>query len=231
MSIIPLIYSANHMFVDLPEGRWLVDTGCPNTFGTPGHVTWDGVRRSVPQQYGPVTMREIQSHVNTPFVGMIGSDLLNAQDSCWDGPAGELRLGDANIPAEASAVEFEDLMGAPVVRARIGAHTARCIFDTGAQFGYVLDERLTEGGVPDGRINDFNPIIGAIESPAWRVEVVLGGARFTERVGLLSGIASQALKAFGIDAFIGCSWLSSRTVWYQPTARRLFISSSPKTLP
>ena len=27
MTTIPLIYCAHHMFVDLPEGRWLVDTG------------------------------------------------------------------------------------------------------------------------------------------------------------------------------------------------------------
>lgn len=227
MTTIPLVYCANHMFVDLPEGRWLVDTGCPNTFGTPSHVTWAGVRRSVQQRYGPLSMQGIQSHVNTPFVGIIGSDLLNAQDSCWDGPAGELRLGDANAHADAFTIEFQNLMGAPVVQARFGAHTARCIFDTGAQFGYVLDERLTEGGAPDGRINDFNPIIGAIESPAWRVEVALGGARFTERVGLLSEIASQSLKAFSIDALIGCSWLASHTIWYQPAARLLSISASP----
>ena len=226
MTTIPLIYCANHMFVDLPEGRWLVDTGSPATFGTPGHVTWGGVQRSVPQQFGPVGIPEIQTHVDSPFVGMIGTDLLNAQDSCWDGPAGEFRIGDANVHPEATPIEFERLMGVPTLQARIGAHSARCLFDTGAQFGYVLNEQLVEGGIPDGRITDFNPIIGAIDSAAWRAEVGLGATRFTERFGLLSGAAAEMLKIVGIDALIGCSWLHARTVWYQPGLRRISISAA-----
>ena len=225
MTTIPLIYCAHHMFVDLPEGRWLVDTGSPATFGTPGHITWGGVRRDVPQQFGPVGIPEIQTHVDSPFVGMIGTDLLNAQDSCWDGPAGEFRIGDANVHPEATTIEFESLMGIPMVQARIGAHSARCLFDTGAQFGYVLEEQLVEGGTPDGRIIDFNPIIGAIDSAAWRAEVGLGGVRFTERFGLLSGAAAAMLQMVGVDALIGCSWLHARTIWYQPGLRRISISS------
>ena len=226
MTTIPLIYCANHMFVDLPEGRWLVDTGSPVTFGTPGHVTWGGVRRSVPQQFGPVSMEVIQTHVDTPFDGMIGTDLLNAQDSCWDGPAGEFRIGDANVHPEATPIDFESFMGTPVVHARIGAHSARCLFDTGAQYGYVITEQLVEGGTPDGRINDFNPIIGAIESAAWRAEVELGAVRFTERFGLLTGPAAAMLKMVGVDAFIGPSWLHTRTLWYQPGLRRISISAA-----
>ncbi len=35
----PLVYTARHMFVDLPQGRFLVDTGSPLTFGrVPGQV-------------------------------------------------------------------------------------------------------------------------------------------------------------------------------------------------
>ena len=224
MTTIPLIYCANHMFVDLPEGRWLVDTGSPATFGIPGHITWGGVRRSVPLQFGPANIPEIQTQIRTPFVGLIGTDLLNAQDSCWDGPAGEFRMGDANVHPAATNVEFESLMGMPILQARIGAHSARCLFDTGAQFGYVLNEHLVEGGTPDGRITDFNPIIGAIDSPAWRAEVGLGAARFTERFGLLTGLTAAALKMVSIDALIGCSWLHTHTIWYQPGRRRISIS-------
>ena len=112
-----------------------------------------------------------------------------------------------------------------MLQARIGAHSARCLFDTGAQFGYVLEEQLVEGGTPDGRIIDFNPIIGAIDSAAWRAEVGLGGVRFTERFGLLSGAAAAMLQMVGVDALIGCSWLHARTIWYQPGLRRISISS------
>jgi hypothetical protein len=171
-------------------------------------------------------MPEIQTHVDTPFVGMIGTDLLNAQDSCWDGPAGEFCIGDVNVHPEAAPIDFESFMGTPVVYARIGAHSTRCLFDTGAQFGHVLREQLVEGGTPDGRINDFNPIIGAIESAAWRADVELGAVRFTERFGLLTGPAAAMLQMIGVDAFIGCSWLHTRTRWYQPGLRRFSISAA-----
>ena len=154
---------------------------------------------------------------------MIGTDLLNAKDSCWDGQAGEFRIGDSNVHPEAATIEFESLMGVPTLQTRIGAHSARCLFDTGAQFGYVLNEQLVEGAIPDGRITDFNPIIGAIDSVAWRAEVALGTTLFTERFGLLSGAAAEMLKIVGIDAIIGCSWLHARTIWYQPGLRRISI--------
>ncbi|HAQ67576.1 MAG TPA: hypothetical protein DCR70_07585, partial [Phycisphaerales bacterium] len=127
---------------------------------------------------------------------------------------GEFRIGDAHVHPEATTIEFESLMGIPMVQARIGAHSARFLFDTGAQFGYVLMEQLVEGGTPDGRIIDFNPIIGAIDSAAWRAEVGLGGVRFTERFGLLSGAAAAMLQMVGVDALIGCLRLHARTIWY-----------------
>ena len=34
----PLLFQANHMFVDLPEGWFLVDTGSPFSFGATGTV-------------------------------------------------------------------------------------------------------------------------------------------------------------------------------------------------
>ena len=104
--------------------------------------------------------------------------------------------------------------------------SVRCLFDTGAQDGYVITEQLVEGGTPDGRINDFNPIIGTIESAAWREEVELGAVRFTERFGLLTGPAAAMLKMVGVDAFIGPSWLHTRTLWYQPGLRRISISAA-----
>lgn len=114
--------------------------------------------------------------------------------------------------------------GTPVVTARIGNRSARCIFDTGAQFGFLLDGDLAEGARSDGTIDDFSPIIGAIRSDAWRVRVALGSVQFEERCGLLTGVSATALTMFGVDAIIGCSWLPNRTVWYRPHAGELALS-------
>ncbi len=224
MRTLPLIYAAKHMFVDLPEGRWLVDTGNPTTFGAPGVITWNGVERKVPTSLGPLTISDIATHVEMNFVGLLGADLINAQDTCWDGPSGEFRLHDARVSADAVAIDYTELLGAPILHASIGGHRARCIFDTGAQFGYILHDRFAEGGIPDAHIDDFSPLLGAINCPSWRVQADVNGVRFTERVGRLDGLAGFTLSAFGIDAIIGCSWLPSRRVWCQPSARKLFVS-------
>jgi hypothetical protein len=224
MFTIPLLYAARHMFIDTPEGRWLVDTGAPTTFGKGGTITWRGTRRAIGDRFGPVDIGQIQVHIEMPIEGLVGADLLSEEDSCWDGPAGEFRIGPAEIPASADCVPFESLLGTPVVSAQIGGRTARCIFDTGAQFGFLLDRDLAEGAPSDGTIDDFSPIIGAIRSDAWRVGVALGSVRFEERCGLLTGMGASALAMFGVDAIIGCSWLPNRTVWYRPHAGQLGIS-------
>ncbi len=223
MTIVPLVYCARHMFVDLPEGRWLVDTGSPITFGTPGKITWDGATRTVPRAIGGVTMEDIQRHIDTPLVGLIGLDLLNAQDSCWDGPAGEMRIGDGDAPADSVSIEFESFMGVPVVQPSIMGRHARCIFDTGAQYGYVISEGLEDGGADDGQMEDFNPQLGRIQSPAWLVQADLAGIQFNERVGRLPGAAAMLFRSNGIDAVIGCSWLPTRRVWYRPMAKRINV--------
>jgi len=70
-------HAARHMFTETSEGRWLVDTGAPSTFGSSGSITWRGTRRAVPDRFGPVELGQVQSHISTPIAGLIGVDLLN----------------------------------------------------------------------------------------------------------------------------------------------------------
>lgn len=224
MTTIPLIFAAGHMFADLPEGRWLVDTGLPITFGRGGTITWDGRRRQIPSQFGPFRMEQIQPHVNMPIVGMVGVDLLNAQDLCWDGPAGECRVGEEPNSAVAASLRFTSVMGVPVMDALLGGQVAKCILDTGAQFGYLLDRGYTRGAEEDEVIHDFNPILGDIVSPSWKVEVKLDSVGFVERFGLLEGRGGAALGLMGVDGVIGCSWMAQRKIWYRPGELTLSVA-------
>ena len=230
----PLTYAARHMFIDLPEGRWLVDTGSPATFGTPGCITWGGRRREVPRSLNAfgmsmmeIGMDQIQPHVEMPIVGILGVDLLNECDTCWDGPAGLMHLSPSEPPEDVLTIPMESpavAMGVPLIEVRIGACDVICVLDTGAQYGYVLDERLVEGGEPQPRIADFNPVLGAIDSPSWRVRLDLGGGvEVTERVGMLDGMARMALGMIGVEAVIGCSWLSPFRVWYRPSTMEISL--------
>jgi hypothetical protein len=216
MTTIPLVYAARHMFVDLPEGRWLVDTGSPLSFGDTGSITWAGHRRSIARRLGPIGMEQIRPHVDCPVVGLIGLDILNESESCWDGPAGQFHIGPRPVAADAVVMPFESVMGVPVIRVSVGGNALRCIFDTGAQYGYLLTESIARTGVPDGAISDFNPILGAISSGAWKLEVQAQGLRFVERFGVLGGAGAMSLSMMSIDGIVGCSWLPGCTVWYRP---------------
>lgn len=43
---------------------------------------------------------------------------------------------------------------------QIAGIETKCIFDTGAQYGYVINDQLLAGGKEDGEFSDYNPIIG-----------------------------------------------------------------------
>ena len=77
----------------------------------------------------------------------------------------------------------------------------------------------------------FNPILGAIDSPSWRVELDLGGGvKVIERVGLLGGMARMALGMIGFEAVIGCSWLPPFQVWYRPSRMEISLQGGRRTL-
>lgn len=220
----PLVFAANHMFVDLAEGRFLVDTGSPLSFARSGRVTFAGEARSIPKSMLGLDLDAICSGLGLECDGLLGTDLLGACDTCWDGPGRRFLVHAGEPRSDAVRVPYQDMLGTPVVEARIGGRTAACVFDTGAQYGYVLDRTLAAGGAADGTIDDFNPVIGRICSEAWRIPVELRGIRFDERFGLLDTLSAGLLGALGAEAIIGCSWLPSKRVWFMPRRGQIAIA-------
>lgn len=45
------------------------------------------------------------------MVGLIGLDILNESESCWDGTAGRFHIGPRPVATDTVAVPFESLMG------------------------------------------------------------------------------------------------------------------------
>lgn len=217
----PLVYASNHMFVELAEGRFLVDTGSPMTFARMGRITFAGSTRAVAESMLGLDVDAICDGLGFKCDGLVGTDLLGGCDTCWDGPGKRFVVHAGEPPADAIRVPYRDMLGTPVVEARIGGRVASCVFDTGAQYGYILGESLAAGGAADGMLDDFNPVIGRIRSQAWRIPVELHGIRFDERFGLLDGLSAGLLGALGADAIIGCSWLASRQVWFMPQRRQI----------
>lgn len=221
----PLSLSEGHLFVELPEGPFLVDTGSPFSFSTPRSATVGSRRHELPAEFNvgvPVGRAEIARFIKGTFAGLLGMDVLGQYHLAFDLPGASLHFASTSdgLPFEggpaASRIELRDPFGAPAIITNFGL----TIFDTGAQYGYVLDARLCSNDEPAADIVDYNPVLGEIHSPSWQVEVDLTNAhRFAsstalirERVGVFPALYAAAFSVLQVRALIGCSWLKDWVV-------------------
>jgi hypothetical protein len=224
---VPLCYAAGHMFMTLPQGEFLVDTGCPFSFGSTHHLTYGPAYDCpIPPAVGGITMESLRGipQVFARAVGVLGMDAMLTSDVMWDGPSGRCSF-DAPIHPKAERISYQLLASCIVIDVDIMGVSRRCLFDTGAQFGYVLDEGLVSAeGVRADPIRDYNPIMGSIESESWLATVRLGdGVEVTERFGVLTGLYAVMLQSLGVDAVLGVSWMANKKIWFVPSQSALYI--------
>lgn len=221
----PFVASENHVFVDLAEGRFLVDTGSPLSFAANGLLTIDGRTHAVARKLGAFDVETIGRLVTGPCEGLIGMDLLGAGGAILDLAAGAIHIGPpANtVPDRAAVCPMRSVLGTPVVSSVVNGRRVDAVFDTGAQYGYLCDAALAAGLPQDGAIDDYNPVLGEMHSPAWRVVVSIAGVEFEDRVGLLTGLGASMLQMIGVNAVIGCAMLRDHVVALAPNRGELAI--------
>ncbi len=208
--IRPLRFARNHLFVHLPEGLFLVDTGSPATFGDVGTATLDDRPVAIPRSAMGTSMAAVRTLAGPDCMGLLGMDLLGRSAFRLDGPGATLTTGLAHIVAAGAGVGVlgtRSLASIPVWSVRIGGVACDAVFDTGAQYGYVVDEDLVDRGVPFGEFDDFHPHLGAFRSRGATLDVDLGGVVVRERFGLAPPLLVQQLEPVRVGAVIGCSWL------------------------
>ena len=140
-----LVYLANHMFVDLPEGRFLVDTGSPASFGETRTASYGGVERPIPRNLvpgnlvpgnlipgnlvqpnlAPLSVKslaglDLEARIGARLRGVLGMDLLATDTVLWDGPRGRAIVRPSAPPADAVRVELTVVGGVPLVEACVG---------------------------------------------------------------------------------------------------------------
>ncbi len=249
-----LVYLARHMFIDLPEGRFLVDTGCPVSFGSPGSfgstgtASYGGTTHQLPRSYGSLTIEslaglDLDARIGQRCAGLIGMDILGRDPVLWDGPRGRAVVRPSPAPAGAVRIPVQQVQTIPVIEVTVAGRSARCIFDTGAQYGFLTEQPVSDPplsdpslsdpplsdpplsepfmidpALEDGEFDDFHPILLGFRSKAWKLPVDAQGVRFRERFGFHEPLSSSMLRPFGVDGLIGCSWLPTRRVWFVPSA-------------
>ena len=222
---IQLINQREHPFVDLPEGPFLVDTGSPMSFGTTGSLTFAGERHHLKERPGmlgmSISMSTIRKLVSGPCSGLLGMDFLRKHPLRFSLRAGAILAGDAALSERGTDIASATVMGVPMIGIHSRGRDLRAIFDTGAQYGYVMQHDLVDGLAVTGHTSDYNPMLGDISSDSWSLPYqVLDdngtniGSIVHETVGFLD---AGLLGLIGADAIIGWHLLESVDLLMVPT--------------
>ena len=217
-----------HLFVDLPEGRALVDTGAPYSASTTGRLTWQNQNHGA-YRGGDLgfTFDQLSAEIGVQVDALLGMDLLAQTTLLFDVAHRTLTAGD-EMPAGfiAQPYELAPTSDIPLFRVTLNNQPARVLWDTGAQFGYVTARRFTDGAPPRPGFTDFSPMFGDLEIPtAYTLPFTLAGHDLLETVGpapeVRGGGVSPVpmgpfLRALDIDAIIGPSWMPRVKVWLNP---------------
>jgi hypothetical protein len=207
----PLFERENHLFVQLPEGPFLVDTGSPMSFGTTGSISFGDETVPLRERAGMlgmnISMTTIRKLVTCPCSGLLGMDVLGKHTIRFCLRAGELHIDDVDDANRGTVLASASAMGVPMIGIHSRGTDLRALFDTGAQYGYVLKSELVDGLDVIGNITDYNPMLGDISSDASRLPYQLIGEDgqlasplMHETVGYLEAGLLSLLNA---DAIIG----------------------------
>ncbi len=226
---IGLEFDHDHVVAVVPEGRFLVDTGCPASFGNCPSVTY-GTRQyqigsGLPTPDGRQITTQSLEPLNLMVDGLIGMDIIRSTPVIWDlgnglaeiGPFGDFPVT-GRIPMSLTAGAF------PIVDLTIEGRSIKALFDTGAQCGYA-ERGLFDGEAPVGSLRDCFVLLGTfIETPIWQKSVVVGDTILLEKFGVpsddLAKIITSGLKA---SAILGCSWMPGHRVWFDAANSAMFI--------
>lgn len=217
-----------HLFLDLPEGRALVDTGAPMSSSTTGRLTWQNQNHGVNKGgYLGFTFDKLSAEIGVQVDALLGMDLLAQTTLLFDVAHRTLTAGDEMpagfVPHRYQMAPMSDI---PMFTLELNGHPARVLWDTGAQYGYVTDRPFFAGAPAQAGFKDFSPMFGDLPIPvSYVVPFHLAGHDLLEQVGeapnvLGGGMApipmGPFLRALDIDAIIGPSWMPRVKVWLNP---------------
>ena len=217
-----------HLFIDLPEGRALIDTGAPFSSSTSGRLTWQNQNHGVNKGgYMGFTFDKLSAEIGAQVDALLGMDLLAQTTLLFDVAHRKLTAGD-EMPAgfKAQAYELAPMSDIPLFHLKLNGLPGRVLWDTGAQYGYVTDSKFVKGEKALPGFKDFSPMFGDLDIPQSNVlPFTLAGHDLLETVGeapsvLGGGVSpvpmSAFLRALDIDAIIGPSWMPRVKIWLNP---------------
>lgn len=203
---LPLVLHDRHPLAAIDGRTFLVDTGCPFTFGQGGPLRLLGESVEILGPGGRLGFNlAAVRRLAGPVDGLLGMDLLGRHR--WDFDLEEERLTVATEPgpetAERLPIALAPMGGPPLLLGSHRGRPTRILFDTGAA---ILGYRIggpPAGLQPVGEGSDFNPFLGEFRTPIWEDRVELGGHSLPVRFGQLPAMGEFTLRRLGVEWVLG----------------------------
>ena len=222
MQRYPLRFEKKHLFIEIEENKWLLDTGAPSSFGNVSSLHFAGKSFSIPRDYMGLNTGTLTEYLNIECTGLLGVDILNEFDHLFDIEKSTLSVSDEELGSDGEYLPLTEFMGIPIVTIQIEENEYKMFFDTGAQISYWQDSRLTHFKKL-GTLTDFYPGFGQFETETYEVPTLLSNVCFDLRYGTLPGILGMTLAMGGTQGILGNEILLGRTVGYFPRRNLLCL--------
>ena len=193
-----------HIVINVEGRPCLLDTGSPFSLGyRPIRIA--GHDFPVHTNYLGVTCDYLADNIGVPIEGLIGADIISTLTMCIC--SSERMVQFSEHPADGSIViPVQQFMGVPIIPIAIDGRVMRMFFDTGAPMSYLLPEAL-RGREPDGRHEDFYPLLGNFLTNTYSLGVNIGGEGQILRFGELPEELHIVLDAGNVQGILGTEML------------------------
>ncbi len=217
-----LVVDGGHLFLQVGDGSFLLDTGAPQSFGTASSVSLDGEDCPLSSAFMGLTSEALSDLVHRRTDGLLGGDVLNRFDWRLDVAGGVAEVSRERLAPTSAGLPLRFVMGVPLVDVTVAGETVSMFFDTGAQVSYWQADALRDHP-PAGPLADFYPGFGAFDTETFSVPVRLGAAARTVRCGQLPTLLGMTLMIAGAGGIVGNEILQGRQVFYLPRRGELVL--------
>ena len=194
----------------------LVDTGSPVSFGDINKIIIEGREFTL----SPF-ISNVKKFMPENVVALIGMDIINNYDVKIEKGTTLVEFSNEFYEDSKNELQLKTAGGLPVFEADLLNRRVNCIFDLGAHIPYI-ESSFTRNLSSVGKANDFNPIIGDINTDLYRIAI------YTQTIQkeLMFGTSSDLdtiFRLYRVQGVVGLEFFSDYTLVLSMRRNRIFL--------
>ena len=227
MILYDLVISRGHLIIELADGKYIIDTGSPASFGPNSLILFDGKEyHSNTQMMAVAQLDNISVFIGVPLNGLIGCDILRNYCIVLDLNKKKMIIkndyyvngGDTLVKTD---MELLPMYGLPLINIEIN-HPFKAFIDTGATISYIK-LHYTNNMQPIRQENDFHPMVGNFVADIFSFNVKIEGSYHNIELGVLPLNLEGLFANFGADAVLGYDLFKDKIVIFDYFLNKFII--------